>query len=344
MPQDAGLASGGPQPVQGWQPVTFHERGVSVPFTTPALLGARLRAGARGGLELVVPHVAGHGSVGILAWDRVGTLCSPTVFDRRLAARLAALPELTPAAVRAAACDEAAAGYAGLDAQEAAQAARRADVTERARAADALKAAVGDGGTVPPELAALLGPVGIDAAADQARLPRLLALMTALAEGGTERPRTGAEALAAETLAAAVCRVVPAAQAALLAARDLVRDVPALLRRWRTAQAAVAAALMRAEWLLDGWPLVCQVWGASASVSVSGAGGAAGRWTEPATLLPVLPREAGGTARPTPPPDPPAAERAARGGADWRSGVTMPDLVARNERLLAGILMWREEA
>lgn len=335
MPQDAGLASGGPQPVQGWQPVTFGERGVSVPFTTPALLGARLRAGARGGLELVMPHVAGHGSVGILAWDRVGAQCSPTVFDRRLAARLAALPELTPAAVRAAACDEAAAGYAGPEAQEAAQAAQQADDAERARAAAALAPRLGDAGAVPAELAALLGPVGIDAAADTARLPHRLSLLVALGEQGVLRQQTGADAAAAEAVAVAARRAAPAALAALLAARDLARDAPALLRRWHTGRTAVAAALARADWLLDGWPLLCQVWAASER-------DATGRWTELATLLPVLPREAGGIARPMPLPDPPATDRALRPAADWRSGVTIPDLVARNERLLACVLMPRE--
>ena len=113
---------------QAYQPTTFLERGVAVPFTTPALLGARARPAARGGLEILVPNPAAGGpGVYVLSWAGIGELCRPTVHDILLGQRIAASRGLTPAAVRAAARDIAAQGMAGRDAVAAAQAAVETD-------------------------------------------------------------------------------------------------------------------------------------------------------------------------------------------------------------------------
>ena len=108
------------------QPKTFHERGVSAPFTTPLLAGARLRAAqARIGqvLEVVIPNPAGRRGVDIVPWPELGDLCRPTVHDTRLAEALAVrldLAALSPAMVRQTGWEVAAKGYAGRGAAVAA--------------------------------------------------------------------------------------------------------------------------------------------------------------------------------------------------------------------------------
>ncbi|MEO9191563.1 MAG: hypothetical protein ABI224_16400 [Acetobacteraceae bacterium] len=113
--------------LQAYQPTTFLERGVAVPFTTPALLGARARPAMRGGLEILVPNPAGGHGVYVLPWAGISELCRPTVHDILLGQRIAALGSLTPASVRVVARDIAAKGMAGRDAVAAAQAAAEAD-------------------------------------------------------------------------------------------------------------------------------------------------------------------------------------------------------------------------
>ncbi|HEY5301192.1 MAG TPA: hypothetical protein VIJ55_10990 [Acetobacteraceae bacterium] len=120
-------ASPGLSMVQAYQPTTFLERGVAVPFTTPALLGARARPATRGGLEILVPNPAGGAGVYVLPWAGVNELCRPTVHDILLGQRVAALRSVTPASVRALARDIAAEGMAGRDAVAAAHAAVESD-------------------------------------------------------------------------------------------------------------------------------------------------------------------------------------------------------------------------
>jgi hypothetical protein len=347
MLSDAASVLTMPRSPQGWQPLTFHDRGVVVPFTTPALTGARLRAAERGGLELVLPEVAGPGSVGILAWDRVGTLCSPTLFDRRLGVRLVALPRLAPDAVRRAVCAEAAEGLAGPEAQEAALAAQDAAAAERERAHAHLlaqwRASVG-AEAVPPQaaasaladLASLLGAVGVGETVASARLVRALALVEALPDQMPEHLRAGQGSGAAEVAAivGAAGQVSTAARAALAAARGLAADVPLLLRRWSVASQELADTLLRAEWLLDGWPWLCRL-AACADERI----GRAALLAELAALAPPLPRAATGASIIAQRPELAPSIRDLLRGADWRSGVTPQDLTARNERLLAGALL-----
>lgn len=320
---------------QGWQPMTFQERGAAVPFTTPHLAGARLRAIGRAGPELVLPQVVGPGSVGILPWERVGTLCSPTLFDRRLGARLASLSRLTPAAVGAAVCAEAAAGLAGPDAQAAAAEARRQHEADIARARAELPPA-GTGDQSADGLAALaelFAPIGLGAEAEAARLPRTLGAVLALADALGDPQRTGGAASEADLVAAVARRVAGMARGALLAARGLAADPAALLRRWTLAPDALADEVARAAWLLDGWAWLCRLW----ACSDERLGRPALTLPEMAALLPPLPREAaeGGAVPRAEVPE--GLQNVLRGG-DWRSGVTSQDMIARNERLLAGVL------
>ena len=106
----------------------------SLPFTTPFLLGGRIRRAERGGAELVLANPAGAEGVYILPWSAMPSLCAPTLHDRALWERAAsaALPELCPAMARRAARAVAESGFAGRDAARAAtaaEAARRETVT-----------------------------------------------------------------------------------------------------------------------------------------------------------------------------------------------------------------------
>ena len=116
-----------PPPILGFSPTTFLERGVAVPFTTPVLSGARARPGERTPLELIVPNPSGGRGVYILPWDGITALCSPSLHDRRLSTVVSGLRGVTPAAIRAAAREVAAQGFAGREAAQAAAAAGAAD-------------------------------------------------------------------------------------------------------------------------------------------------------------------------------------------------------------------------
>lgn len=114
------------RPIIGYLPVTFLERGAAVPFTTPQLAAARARPAARRQLELLVPNPSGGQGMYVLAWEDVGALCRPTVFDTRLVRAVAAQQGVTPARIREAATEIAAEGLAGRAARAAAMEAREA--------------------------------------------------------------------------------------------------------------------------------------------------------------------------------------------------------------------------
>ena len=112
-------------------PITFLERGVLVPFTTPMLAGTRARPAERFGTELLVPNLSGGRGVYVLAWAEIHKLCCPTVHDRRLNQKVQVLISVTPGSIRQAAREVAVEGLAGRDAQIAA--AKAADLDHRAR-------------------------------------------------------------------------------------------------------------------------------------------------------------------------------------------------------------------
>ena len=203
--------------IQTYQPTSFAERGVAVPFTTPLLAGARVRAAERTGTELVVPNPSGGRGVYILPWGSARQLCRPTVHDTRLYERLGQLPALTPTAVRQAARAVAVEGLAGREAKAAGAAAAQADSDEQLLANFLLLMALVEEvepGSIPPTaglrptaelehrsrravahiapslgkspdqiaaeleaLATLYGPLGVPPQAEQARLPRLIAAL-----------------------------------------------------------------------------------------------------------------------------------------------------------------------
>ncbi len=101
-----------------------------LPFTSPALVGTRIRAGRGRDLELVVPNPSGGVGFYIMNWSNVRSVARPTVHDMRLYAAVASLPALSPAAVRKAARSVAIEGLAGRAAAAAARATEAAERTE----------------------------------------------------------------------------------------------------------------------------------------------------------------------------------------------------------------------
>jgi hypothetical protein len=95
-----------------WAPPTFAERGASVPFTTPIIVGSRVR-GHYDELELVVPNPSGAKGNYILGWKSLPEVFSLTVHDRVLHRALDEAGASTPEAVRAATMRTAATGLAG---------------------------------------------------------------------------------------------------------------------------------------------------------------------------------------------------------------------------------------
>jgi hypothetical protein len=113
-----------------YKPVTFLERGVALGFTTPALLGARIRPAERRGAELILHNPAGVEGYYILPWGALPDICAPTMHDRVLWRRVAELPRLTPSMIRQAMREVALEGHAGRAATHAAR-----EVLDRQRTA-----------------------------------------------------------------------------------------------------------------------------------------------------------------------------------------------------------------
>ena len=104
-----------------------------------------------------------------------------------------------------------------------------------------------------------------------------------------------------------------------------------MLRNWAVDSSSVIQLAGRPEWLLDGWEQICLVWNHAQD-------NAARRLAlvEIADYIPALPRElnewGGGRANLD---DVFAEQGHITLNEDWRTGATVFDLIARNERLRA---------
>ncbi len=113
-----------------FEPVSFRERGTTVPFTTPLLLNARIRAAAFGrGFEMVVSNPSGGRGALIMPWSAMPDISAPTLFDRYLWESLATSADISPISIRHEAQRLVAMGLAG---RPAALAARDAQQREQA--------------------------------------------------------------------------------------------------------------------------------------------------------------------------------------------------------------------
>ncbi len=123
------MSSPPPELLVSYRPTNFQERGLAVPFTAPALAGARVRLGGReaGGFEVILPNPSGSRGVYIMPWAAARDTFRPSVHDHLLATALGAMVDFTPASLRRAAYAVAAGGAAGRAARRAAEAAMAAE-------------------------------------------------------------------------------------------------------------------------------------------------------------------------------------------------------------------------
>lgn len=364
-----------PKPIHGHQPSTFLERGAAVPYTTPQLAGARVRPAERGGLELIVPNFSGGRGVYVLPLSGLRALCIPTLHDMALNERLAGLSGVTPSIIRTVAREVVAEGLAGKAAATTARTVLSDDRRQRLLAHfELLLELVRQGeqqgpGWVPPEasdheqlgrrarnvltalvshvnrttdemldmleqLSALFAPIGVGRQMRTARLSIMVAMLDELRAQMRDWQRAGGsigqnEAAIIEATAALTLQ---AARIMLTSARAPLANMRTLLQRWAFEPDSLNTLAAGPEWLLDGWERICQMWRA-ADDRIDRATTLA----EMVALVPTTPREtnewvgysidAGAELT--------RHRRKVLLYEDWRTGVTVTDLVARNERLLA---------
>jgi hypothetical protein len=343
-------------------PATFVERGILVPFTTPAALGARARPARRGGVEYVLPNPTGLRGVYVIPRSGLASFCTLTMHDVLLDARLAErLPE-SPRAMRLLAAEVAAGGTAGRAAAEAAQAAQREHEAARAAALAALRlllvrqsgltegsapldtlvqqacaALVPRAGRSVPELerdllavAELYAGSGLTPAAQgPGRTDRLAEAVTGLRGQtlGWDGARADGLRLVGSLLPVAAALFEGGARRALAESRARLADVAGLLLQWGRDRFTLAHAIERADWLLDGWDQICLLWREAAE---SGARDEV--LDEMVRLVPMLPTEAETWLGPE---ECSGLHAAAARGALEADGAARRNQIARNEKLRA---------
>jgi hypothetical protein len=358
---------------QGDRPLTFEARGVAVPFTTPALFGARARSAPRQP-ELLMSSPSGGRGFYVLPWDQACVTYRPTVHDRSLIRTLQAFPELTPDGVRSAARDVAVQGLAGREARSAAvkaiAAERDARATMHCRLLNALadvarKLGFDDGGPIGVQLAATEDEarrLAIDAApyldlapdSMMAGMERLVAVFVDIGLGGPSEPARVSALLVnvmqlhEETMAWGRAHHDRAGELALLvgAAAEVTARITLRALRYIRAWPTDLPALLR-HWAVcpaqvirqaarPGWLLDGweQVCLVWRNAETPDARPAA--LVEMAPLVPVLPEEATAWAgAPTIDSGPLQSRRAMQLTRDRRPGFPLSDLLLRNEQFRA---------
>lgn len=327
-----------PPPTPSHHSATFEERGVSMPFTTPTLSGARVRRDARHGLAMVVPNPSGGRGVYVLPWSGVRDMCHPTLHDSMLHDAIAgARAALTPGTVRAAARQVALDGAAGRAAHAAAVQAMRLDADLVHAANSYLLSALAPLRTVTADLAEVgalarvAAEIGIGPDAGRSPIPTRLNRLRQLQEELADWSQRSLDGTGLAAMATSLAEVsVRCTERVLADARAMLGDVGPLLTQWQARPEEVVALLGRAGWVLDGWDMPCLLWRAAS-------GEAARRLAiiEIGQMLTVLPQEAGqwlGMAIDT---EAGQAVRRMGGLQDWRTGLGLLEIVARNEQFRA---------
>ena len=359
-----------------YRPTTFLERGVAVPFTTPLLLGARLRPANRKGLEIVMNNLSGGKGFYVVSWSALNEICSPSLHDDRLFQALSGCASPCPADIRRATRQVAQEGWGGRAAARAAEQAEAGVSLDRMRlnlrllqqlirqtetvdeASPPVERDLPDQQQARAKRAILrasrcLGRtredviVGLEALAETfhevglpagPQTPRLRRILADIAIVGREIDACLAATPVAQEAAVGLAvnqsfRLTHQCGEALIGQVDTaLSDILTLLRRWHDTPRLVANEAMRLDWLLDGWPLILNLWQQTELPQRQRAA------REVAMLLPVLPEEAGawcGFKADWELPD--GLRQVVKAKRDWRHGRPV-DLTARNERLLAATL------
>ncbi len=358
---------------QAYNPTTFLERGVLVPFTTPLLVGTRTRPGEREGLDLIVPNPSGGQGVYILPWDGVRELCRPTVHDVKLHEKVLEAPRVSPFSIRQAARAIAAEGLAGREARAAAELAADAEKQDHILANFLLVMSLvqqvepqsGDGRT-PPEKGGLdemehRAKRAISAVAPRiGKTPELVAMR--LEELAVVFDGVGVEPYAAQSRLARAIEALRRFHADMVSwtgahidesgeRASLIATVADLTLDWARRTLAEAAALTaNVAHLLRRWETEPELIGRLAArpdwlldgwdqirLLWEGASGTEQQKTvlpELVALVPPIPREASDWVGVEIASDHPARRKKFVGqNEDWRTGNQVLDLIARNERV-----------
>ncbi len=360
-----------PPQADNFQPLTFRERGLAILFTTPLLGGARVRPSRKPKvLEVIVPNPSGGRGTYVVEWDGVRELCSPTLHDMRLGTALEAQyglgDALTPAEVRRISRGVLREGFAGRLAATAAEAATAASVelvanTHRELLVRLAAGAGGSGGGVRASahkslvaiglsigqsidhvgvalerLAHVVADLGFTPATPTGFVSRALGELADLvlavrrAEAGQVESASALPAGSAKFVIANAELALALASRAARTARHRLDDLPRAVADWAVRPATLLEAAARPEWILDGWPRICLL-----SRTMGGEADRATILAEMALLVPPMPPQADewlGL-----PPGTATRANAPRQGPRGTTpgGPRMPDLVARNEQLLA---------
>lgn len=95
-------------------PASFQLRGAVVAFTTPHLLGARVRQNDKTGLrEMVLPSLSSPAAPSVLPWAEAAATQAMTAHDRALCQKLQQAPAIAPSQIRSAVQEVAAEGLRG---------------------------------------------------------------------------------------------------------------------------------------------------------------------------------------------------------------------------------------
>lgn len=329
-----------PAPIPSHQSATFQERGVSVPFTTPALAGARVRHDARHGLVLLVPNPSSGRGIYVVPWSGLRDMCNPTLHDGILHDAVAASQagSITPGVIRAAARQVAAAGAAGRAAHAAAVKAIQAEAESRQATTHYLLYALAAQTKVQAsamEVAALAGivdEIGVGLHAARADIPVRLGQLKALRAELAAWSNMGADDAGSASMACGMADLaIRCGEQVLGAVQERAADAGSLLAEWRVQGDEVAAVFSRPAWVLDGWSLPCLLWRTASGVVARRAA-----LVEISQMLVVLPKEAGNWVGTSIDAEANQAIRPMAGlHRDWHSGLSVLDLVARNEQFRA---------
>jgi hypothetical protein len=348
---------------------------VALPFTTPLLGGARARLSRNRGIELIVRNPAGGRGVYVMPLTAVTALCRPTLYDKVVSNRVAFLETVTPATVRAIGRAAAAEGLAGEGAMHAARAAAKTeegdrrvvvhhllsslirqvsvgsnasptvpgpnspDLDARARQtiawlAPRLGQSAGWGVKALDALADAMTGVGTSAAEEVGRIPGLIRQLGAMRDeiaDWASTQRDSDRAFFAHTVCSVADFTRSVAATMITRTRALTDDMVGLLRHWASDPQSVVRVAERPEWLLDGWEQICLIWNyaqdnAARRVAL----------VEIGDCIPTIPKELNewGGGR-TNVDDVFVEHGHITLNEDWRTGATVFDLIARNERLRA---------
>jgi hypothetical protein len=281
-------------PIPSGVPSTFLEQGVTVSFTTAWLRGARVRPSRQSGMELLVPNFSGAKGVYILPWRAAYQSRPLSRDDVRLFEQLAAMPGITPAAIREAARATAAWGIAtprpprdhnqmmasapllfalldqlhpggfrwSADARP-----PRPQLEQRIR--QALHRIAPALGPKPAKLtdevmhlSVVFAGVGMPGQSPRPRLSALLETVQRLCNSMKTWSMRSDEVTASLASLVLACAKLTAQEAGrtLAEAHEELRDVAALLQEWRMAPGRLAQRIYRTDWLLDGWEPICRTW------------------------------------------------------------------------------------